>query len=71
MALIGKVEEFQENDYWREYTERLGHFTANEITDAGKKTGGITQLVWSENVQANQEFSIARETNRQKPSLSL
>lgn len=37
MALIGKVEEFQENDYWREYTERLGHFTANEITDAGKK----------------------------------
>lgn len=37
MALIGKVEKFQENDYWREYTERLGHFTANEITDAGKK----------------------------------
>ena len=38
MALIGKVEEFLENGNWIEYTERLEHyFTANEITDAGKK----------------------------------
>ena len=38
MALIGKVEEFQENDNWIEYAERLEHyFTANEITDNGKK----------------------------------
>ena len=38
MASIGKVEEFQENDNWIEYAERLEHyFTANEITDNGKK----------------------------------
>jgi len=38
MALIGKVEEFQENDNWIKYTEPLEHyFTANEITDNGKK----------------------------------
>ena len=38
MALIGEVEDFQENDNWIEYAERLEHcFTANEITDNGKK----------------------------------
>ena len=38
MALIGKVEEFQENDNWIEYTERLDQcFLAKEITDSGKK----------------------------------
>ena len=39
MALIGKVDAFQENDNWIEYTERLEYyFTANEITgNAGKK----------------------------------
>ena len=45
MALIGKVEEFQENDNWIEYTERLEHyFTANEITDAGKKQAVLLSL---------------------------
>ena len=38
MALIGKVQKFQENDSWIEYAERLEHFfTADEITDKGKK----------------------------------
>ena len=38
MTLIGKVQEFQENDNRILYTERLEHyFTANKITDAGKK----------------------------------
>ena len=26
MALVGKVEEFQENDNWIEYKKRLEHF---------------------------------------------
>ena len=38
MALIGKIEEYNENDNWIEYTERLEHyFTANDITDNSKK----------------------------------
>ena len=38
MPLIGKVEEFQENDDWIEYTERLDqYFLANEITNNEKK----------------------------------
>jgi len=38
MALIGKIEEYNENDSWIEYTERLKqYFAANEITDNNKK----------------------------------
>ena len=38
MALIGKVEEFQENNNWIEYKERHDqYFLANEISDNGKK----------------------------------
>lgn len=38
MALIGKIEEYNENDSWIEYTERLEqYFAANEITDNSKK----------------------------------
>ena len=38
MALIGKIEEYDEKDSWVEYTERLEqYFVANEITDNGKK----------------------------------
>ena len=38
MALIGKIEEYNENDSWIEYTERLEqYFAANEITDNNKK----------------------------------
>ena len=38
MALIGKIEEYDEKDSWVEYTERLEqYFLANEITDNGKK----------------------------------
>lgn len=36
--IIGIVEEFQENDNWIEYTERLEHyFTADQIAGVGKK----------------------------------
>ena len=38
MALIGKIEEYNENDSWIEYTEQSEHyFAANEITDNNKK----------------------------------
>ena len=38
MALIEKIEEYDEKDSWVEYTERLEqYFVANEITDNGKK----------------------------------
>ena len=38
MALIGKIEEYNENDSWIEYTEQFEHyFAANEITDNNKK----------------------------------
>ena len=38
MALIGKIEEYNENDSWIEYTERLEqYFAANEITDNNEK----------------------------------
>jgi len=38
MALIGKMEEYNENDSWIEYTERLEYyFAASEIRDNNKK----------------------------------
>ena len=38
MASIGKIEEFNKNDSWVEYTERVEqYFAANEITDNHKK----------------------------------
>ena len=38
MALIGKIEEYDEKDTWVEYMECLEqYFVANEITDNGKK----------------------------------
>ena len=38
MALICKIEEYDETESWMEYTERLvQYFAANEITDGGKK----------------------------------
>ena len=38
MALIGKIEEYDDKESWMEYTERLEqYFAANEITDKGKK----------------------------------
>ena len=38
MALIVKIEEFNENDSWVEYTERVKqYFAVNEITDNHKK----------------------------------
>ena len=38
MTLIGKIEEYNENDSWMEYNKRLEHYlVANEITDNNKK----------------------------------
>ena len=38
MALIGKIEEYDEKESWIEYTECLEqYFAANEITDNDKK----------------------------------
>ena len=38
VALIGKIEEYNENDSWMEYNKRLEHcFVANEIADNNKK----------------------------------
>ena len=56
----------QGNDNWIENKERLEHyFTANEVTNAGKKRAVLLSSCGAKNVQANQEFSIARKTNRQ------
>ena len=64
MALIGKIEEYNENDSWMEYTERLDHyFAANEITDNNKKRGVLR--MGSENLPVNQEFGKSKEANRQ------
>ena len=60
MALIGKIEEYNENDSWMEYTERLEHyFAANEITDNNKKRGVLR--MWSENLPVNQELVNPRK----------
>ena len=38
MALIGKIEELNENNSWVEYTKRVEqYFAVNEITDNHKK----------------------------------
>ena len=38
MALIGKIEEYNESDSWIKYTKLFEHyFVANEITDNNKK----------------------------------
>ena len=38
MALIGKIEEYDEKESWIDYTERLEkYFAANKITDSGEK----------------------------------
>jgi len=38
MPPYGKIEEYNSTDDWTQYVERLNHyFSANEITDAGKK----------------------------------
>ena len=45
MALIGKIEEYDEKDNWIEYTERLEqYFVANEITDNGKKRADLLSV---------------------------
>ena len=37
MALIGKIEEYDEKESWIDYTERLEkYFAANKITDSGE-----------------------------------
>jgi len=56
MALIGKIAEYNENNSWIEYTERLEqYFAANEITDNNKKRA-VLLSVWSKNLQTHQEF---------------
>ena len=67
MALIGKIEEYNENDSWIEYTERPEHyFAVNEITDKKKKKKRAVLLstcAWSENLQASQSL-----VNPKKPT---
>ena len=42
MALIGKIEEYNENDSWIEYAERPEHyFPVNEITYKKKKKRAV------------------------------
>ena len=68
MALIGKVEEFQENDNWIGYTEQLEYyFTANEITDNGKNRAVLLSSCGAKtyNLPGNQEFSGAKEADQQ------
>ena len=54
MALIGKIEEYNENDSWIEYTERLEqYFAANEITDNNKKRAALLSVCGA---KTHQEF---------------
>ena len=48
MALIGKIEEYNENDSWIEYTERLEqYFAAKEITENSKKRAVLLSVFFS------------------------
>ena len=41
MALIGKIEEYDEKESWIKYRERLEqYFAANKITDSGNLING-------------------------------
>ena len=46
-ATLGKIDEYEaEKEDWQQYVERLGHFfTANGITDAGKKRAVFLSVV--------------------------
>ena len=64
MALIGKIEEYNENDSWMEYTERLEHyFAANEITDNNKKRGVLLSACGAKTYQL-----IRNLVNPRKPT---
>ena len=46
MSTFGKIDEFQVNDDWSQYIERLGHyFTANDISDTVKQKSILLSVV--------------------------
>ena len=64
MALIGKVEEYDEKESWVEYTDCLEqYFSANEITDNGKKRGVLLSVCGAKTYQL-----IRNLVNPRKPT---
>ena len=56
MALIDKIEEYDEKESWIEYTECLEqYFAANKITDSGKKRVVLLSVCGAK-TQTHQEF---------------
>ena len=49
MSTFGKIDEFQVNDDWSQYIERLGHyFNANDISDTVKQKSILLSVVGAE-----------------------
>ena len=43
--LFGQVKKFDGEKEWSQYAERLDHFEANEVADAGKKTAILLTVI--------------------------
>ena len=59
MSTFGKIDEFQVNDDWSQYIERLGHyFTANDISDTVKQKSILLSVVGAETYKLIHNLSV-------------